>query len=123
MNYSEEQMIEEKKRSFDDGLRHSKSSPETKAILASQTEEFKRILDAHERLEQENNEELSRKIIEVTKLIEKHIEETSLADKTMRELIVGSKVAKVWFFTLVGVVSGIGILAASIIAIKEWIKR
>lgn len=123
MKYSEEQLLEAKKTSFEEGMRHSKSSPETKAILTSQMEEFKRILGAHESLEQENNEELSRKIIEVTKLIEKHIEETSVADKTIRELIIGSKVAKGWFFTLVGVVSGIGILAASIIAIKEWIKR
>ena len=123
MKYSEEQLLEAKKRSFEEGLRHSKSSPETKAILHEQMEEFKRILGSHECVEQENNAELSRKIIEVTRLIEKHIEETSAADKTIRELITGSKVAKGWFFTLVGIVAGIGILATSAIAIKEWIKR
>lgn len=123
MKYSEEKLLEAKKISFEEGLKHSKSSPETRELLREQMEEFRNILRAHEDLEQENNSELYRKIIEVTKLIEKHIEETSVADKTIRELITGSKVAKGWFFTLVGIVAGIGILATSAIAVKEWLKR
>lgn len=123
MNYSEEQLLEAKKLSFEEGLKHSKSSPETRELLHKQMDEFRSILGAHEGIEQKNNEELSKKLVEVTELIKKHIEETYTTDKTIRELITGSKVAKGWFFTLVSIVAGIGVLATSAIAIKEWIKR
>ena len=123
MQYTEDQMLVEKQKSFDAGRVHSKSSDETKQLLRTQMEEFKTILGAHETSEKESVESILHRIESVALLVEKHISETSVSDKTIRDLITGSRVARGWFYALVSIVAGVGVLAGSAVAVKEWIKR
>ena len=123
MDYTGEQVNDEKHKSFQKGRERSRVSTETQLLLREQTDEFKKILATHERVEEDNYKELFLNIQTVTDLVKKHIEETAVTDKTMRDLIIGSRVARGWFYAIVAIVGGIGVLTASIMALKDWIKK
>lgn len=116
MKYTEKELLEAKKRSFNEGMSHAKPSTGTLRMFELQKEYIKEVMDQHEKREMENYDRLK-------DMFEAHIKETATLNETFKTLISGGIVIR-WLFTgLVVVVSGLGVIIGGVYAVKEWIKR
>ena len=112
----ENELIEAHQRGVEEGLKHSKSSPETIRLITEQREYFAMLLDAHEEKDMNNYKEIHDLIVD-------HIKETAQLNKAFGDIISGGRLVSFAFATFVKFIAGMGVIMGGLYAIKEWTKR
>lgn len=116
MRYSEDQLLEAKKISFEEGVKHQKPSDDTLKLIESNKAYMRELIETHEVREIQNYNTLKL-------LFESHINETAELNKTLILLLNGSKFIKIIFTSLVAFIIGLGIIITAIIKTLEWLRK